>query len=43
MARSKYQLQARGMRKGKRKRFNKNGGSKRWLKTRHRIRKKMLR
>ena len=41
MAKSKYHLQAKG--KGKRKKFNKNGGSKVWLKTRHRIRKKMLR
>ena len=43
MAKSNYQLQIKGMRNKKRKQFNKNGGSKRWLKTRHRIRKKMLR
>ena len=40
MEKSKYHLQAKS---GKRKQFNKNGGSSRWLKTRHRVRKEMLR
>jgi len=40
---SKYQLRIRNMRNGKQKKFKKNGGSRAWLKARHRMRKKMLR
>jgi hypothetical protein len=41
MAKNKYHLKVKGM-TGKRKQFNKNGVNKTWLKTRHRVRQKLL-